>query len=433
MTKSKFKLLKALSLLLIFNIILLTCFTVFSQSGAAINTSGAVAHSSAILDVSSSNQGILIPRMTKAQKQAIPLPIATGLMIYQTDSTTGFWYYNGTAWVQSIGIVGATGATGQDGAAGATGPLVSGTTGQTLRHDGTGWVANSTLHNTGVNIGIGTNNPEPTALIDLNSTTKGTLITRMNTTERDAILNPAEGLQIFNTTTKCFECYIYGLWQKLSCGFNCGVDNVNFIYNNSSVSYGTVSGNYNNGQYCWLDRNLGASAVATIVAHTDGYGDLFQWGRLDDGHQVRTPLSGTTSTQSNATNPGHSKFIQGSTNWYSGLNPDNLWQGVTGINNPCPSGWRIPNKTEFDNELSTWATNGGKNYNGAIASPLRLSATGTRLSGSGNPYGVGTNGYYWSFTVYNNKAYLLFFTSIDAYTGTDERALGMSVRCIRDY
>jgi len=120
-----------LPILLTFIFALLTCFTVFSQSGAAINTSGATADPSAILDVSSSNQGILIPRMTEAQKQAIPLPIATGLMIYQTDATTGFWYYDGTAWVQSIGVAGiagstgATGPTGQDGAAGATGSAAS--------------------------------------------------------------------------------------------------------------------------------------------------------------------------------------------------------------------------------------------------------------------------------------------------------------------
>ena len=60
------------------------------------------------------------------------------------------------------GAVGATGPAGADGAVGPTGPegpLVAGTTGQTLRHDGTNWVANSNLYNDGTNVGIGTTTP----------------------------------------------------------------------------------------------------------------------------------------------------------------------------------------------------------------------------------------------------------------------------------
>lgn len=54
-------------------------------------------NSSSILDINSTNGGVLVPRMTQAQKNTIASP-ATGLLIYQTDGSTGFWYYNGTAW-----------------------------------------------------------------------------------------------------------------------------------------------------------------------------------------------------------------------------------------------------------------------------------------------------------------------------------------------
>jgi hypothetical protein len=57
------------------------------------------------------------------------------------------------------GPTGATGAQGIQGVTGATGPLVAGTTGQTLRHDGTSWTANSLLYNNGTRIGIGTITP----------------------------------------------------------------------------------------------------------------------------------------------------------------------------------------------------------------------------------------------------------------------------------
>ena len=59
---------------------------------------------------------------------------------------------------------GAVGAVGPQGPTGATGPLVSGTDGQTLRHDGSGWIANSILYNDGANIGIGTTSNTPEAL-----------------------------------------------------------------------------------------------------------------------------------------------------------------------------------------------------------------------------------------------------------------------------
>lgn len=64
----------------------------------AVNTDGSAANPSAILDVKSTAKGMLIPRMTKVQRNAIASP-ATGLLIYQTDDTTGFHYYNGTGWL----------------------------------------------------------------------------------------------------------------------------------------------------------------------------------------------------------------------------------------------------------------------------------------------------------------------------------------------
>jgi hypothetical protein len=64
----------------------------FAQVG--INTDGSAPDNSAMLDVKSSEKGILIPRMTLAERNAIATP-ATGLMIYQTDDTPGFYYNSG--------------------------------------------------------------------------------------------------------------------------------------------------------------------------------------------------------------------------------------------------------------------------------------------------------------------------------------------------
>jgi hypothetical protein len=96
-------------------------FTVSAQQGVSINAAGTAPDNSAMLDISSSTKGLLTPRMTEAQKNAIASP-ATGLLIYQTDNTTGFWYYNGAIWIQPIGPMGPTGPAGPTGANGATGP-----------------------------------------------------------------------------------------------------------------------------------------------------------------------------------------------------------------------------------------------------------------------------------------------------------------------
>lgn len=79
-------------------VILFFLINSFAQS-VAINTTGAIANSSAIIDISSTSKGMLIPRMTAAQKTAVATP-ATGLLIYQTDGTAGFYYYDGSSWIQ---------------------------------------------------------------------------------------------------------------------------------------------------------------------------------------------------------------------------------------------------------------------------------------------------------------------------------------------
>jgi len=74
---------------------------VYAQQGVAINTDGSGPDNSAILDIKSNGKGLLIPRLTGAQKTAIASP-ATGLLIYQTDGTKGFYYFNGSAWAPLV-------------------------------------------------------------------------------------------------------------------------------------------------------------------------------------------------------------------------------------------------------------------------------------------------------------------------------------------
>ena len=67
------------------------------NNGSNIGIGTATPNSSAALEVKDTAKGLLMPRMTMKQRLAIATP-ATGLMVYQTDSTKGFWYYDGTVW-----------------------------------------------------------------------------------------------------------------------------------------------------------------------------------------------------------------------------------------------------------------------------------------------------------------------------------------------
>jgi hypothetical protein len=73
---------------------------IFPSTGSAgIGTTAP--NASSILDMVSTSKGMLVPRMTLTQRNAISKP-AIGLLIYQTDNTPGFYYYSGTAWTAIV-------------------------------------------------------------------------------------------------------------------------------------------------------------------------------------------------------------------------------------------------------------------------------------------------------------------------------------------
>ncbi len=450
-----------------------------NAANSAINTS------SAFMDASSSplwngtanqGKGMLYPRVDlvafTSMSHAGPFNASNnpnyfdGLLVFNTatgiagigaDSVfPGYYYYrnttttaNGGHWVSLKGIKGddgsngpigpqglqgvagndgAAGATGLTGATGPSGLLSAGTAaGNTPYWNGTNWILNGTnFYNNGSNIGIGTTTPNASAIAEMNSTVQGFLPPRMTTTQRNAIVSPASGLQIYNSTTGCLNFYSGSAWYEV-CGtiilgtFPAGT--VNCAGVTAVVDVTSPTGKI------LMDRNLGASQVATSSTDAAAYGDLYQWGRRADGHQCRT--SATTATLSSIDQPANGNFILIASAPYDWRSPQNvnLWQGVNGVNNPCPSGYRIPTEPELEAERLSWSANTSV---GAFASPLKLPMAGARNNSSGSLSAAGTDGYYWSSAVSGANSRYLYFDSSGAVVYTSTRSFGLSVRCLKD-
>jgi uncharacterized protein (TIGR02145 family) len=190
----------------------------------------------------------------------------------------------------------------------------------------------------------------------------------------------------------------------------------------------------------WLDRNLGATRVATSSTDTQGYGDYYQWGRPADGHQTKyltnNNSTGVTTTRSATAVPSTDLWIapiDGSNDWLS--TPDNtLWTGANPATNPCPAGFRIPTESEWSAERATWSST---NAAGGFASPLKLTRPGmlTGFGSGGATYTAKDSfGQYLTQTAYTNGGARYFgIEGSNAWFDQNYyKSHGMSVRCIQN-
>jgi len=219
----------------------------------------------AVLDISSVNQGVLIPRLSESARNSIPNP-ARGLMIYDSTSRC-ITFFNGTVWCQmasspvtflvgldhpggGISISGSQEAIADNSAIldisdAERGVLFPRTwagqipnPGEGLMYydlnlnrlsyfDGTTWQTTcftETATGGGVGskptIGVAISDrmeepPHPSSILDVRAQNKGVLLPRMTTSEREQIL-PSEGLIIYNTTSHVLEYFDGSYWKSIT-------------------------------------------------------------------------------------------------------------------------------------------------------------------------------------------------------------------------
>ncbi|KKQ46312.1 MAG: putative exported protein [Candidatus Moranbacteria bacterium GW2011_GWC2_37_8] len=191
---------------------------------------------------------------------------------------------------------------------------------------------------------------------------------------------------------------------------------------------------------CWLDRNLGAKSTANNV---NGRGWYFQWGRGADQHQISN--SATAAAPSSSITPGDKFLISNmllNWYWYNGTGPDYslvLWQGVAGINNPCPDGYRLPTGNvggEWDKfvEAAGIKTCTLNCLDAAYNTTLKLVPTSYRRFNSGTIINAPQSVFLWTGTTRgatNSWMGTVSPTLVQAATFTN-RGAGAPVRCIKD-
>ncbi|MHC1776281.1 MAG: fibrobacter succinogenes major paralogous domain-containing protein [Lentimicrobium sp.] len=222
------------------------------RAQVAINNDGSAPDNSAMLDVKSTTKGILISRMTLAQRNAISNP-ATGLIIFQTDEAIGLYFNSGTPASPSWSLIGNNSGQWQTngtsiyynngnigiGTSAPTAtldlrgnsndggvvfqignsdlshrlllfggrqndplPFINWSHGDALRFmtNDYGWPEMMRISSSG-QLGIGTSAPVNSAIVDITSTTRGVLLPRLTFEQRNAIQDPVEGLMVF-----CINC-----------------------------------------------------------------------------------------------------------------------------------------------------------------------------------------------------------------------------------
>jgi uncharacterized protein (TIGR02145 family) len=258
-------------------------------------------------------------------------------------------------------------------------------------------------------VGVGTTSPVASAKLEIASTTQGFLPPRMTTAQRDAIVSPATGLVIFNTTTNSLEYKSSTGWVSLTTA--------------TTVNYPSVL----IGAQYWMEKNLEVTTYRN--------GDPIPY--VTDATAWEALTTGAWCYYNN--DPANGSLYGKLYNWYAVNDPRGL----------APVGWHVPTDAELTTLSTTLvgdAVAGGKMKvagltrwtapnTGADNSSGFAGLPGGTRSSDGTFFDVGYGGYWWSSTE-NNSTFALFrylyYGDGNFGRSITNKQFGFSVRCLRD-
>jgi len=288
--------------------------------------------------------------------------------------------------------------------------------------------------------------PDSSAILDISSSSKGILIPRMTYIEIENILNPANGLMVFNTSDNTFYTFVQadGVWKEVSFGsgtiapFDCGGQITD------------IDGNYYDiiqiGTQCWMAENLGTTTY-------------------DNGTSISNITNNTTWSNFSS---GAYCLYDNSSFWGDSYGALYNWFAVVDIKGICPDGWHVPTTAEWNTLISFAGGQSSPNGNKLKSCRCIDSPLGDTCNTSAHPrwedyyepgyhgtddYGFsahagsirfdsgnfgpspGEEGYWWSST--ESGAGIANLTSLYYHSGNIshgawEKKAGAGVRCIRD-
>ena len=192
------------------------------------------------------------------------------------------------------------------------------------------------------------------------------------------------------------------------------------------ITYGVVVSPYTGKK--WLDRNLGASEVCTVLNDTACYGGYYQWGRQSDGHQTYDSLT-TTNKATDVSSVGHNMFIvTTSGDWADSINNsvsirNHNWNLADG-SSICPVGYRVPSMEELRAETVT-SIGDVNNFTDAFNNFLKLPSSGRR-DNDGSLLGQDGSVFIWT------RDGLALYIGENWQPHNGDLSEGLSVRCVQN-
>jgi len=192
------------------------CLASISKAQVKVGDNSSTINSNSTLELESTNKGILLSRVAlTSTNNASPLSaFVAGMMVYNTATagtapnnvTPGTYFSDGVRWIRVGNEVDASKWTNIT--TNSQIELSNLSNGTSIRPSGTQIVVSDAG-----NVGIGTTTPQSSALLDLSSTTSGFLPPRMTNAQMKDIVNPINGLTVYNTTLNCLAYHVNGSYN----------------------------------------------------------------------------------------------------------------------------------------------------------------------------------------------------------------------------